>query len=107
MFRLVINPKMKNSAVTVINGITNPGEVRAADCLVCVAIEGLLRFLFNVLSPVRIFFLRSGQRPNPERPILSPIHLRFNRGIGALYCTQHYTANHGGGKWPAKQLRGP
>src|ERR1035437_2205118 len=63
MFRLVINPKMKNSAVTVINGITNPGEVRAADCLVCVAIEGLLRFLFKVLSQVRGFFLRSGQDP--------------------------------------------
>jgi hypothetical protein len=30
MFRLVINPKMKNSAVTVMNGTRYPGDVRAA-----------------------------------------------------------------------------
>jgi hypothetical protein len=40
MFRLVMNPKMKNSAVTVINGKRYPGDVRAADCFCCVAIEG-------------------------------------------------------------------
>jgi hypothetical protein len=34
----VINPKMKNSAVTVINGIRYPGDVRAADFLFCAAI---------------------------------------------------------------------
>jgi len=28
----VINPKMKNSAVTVMNGARYPGEVRAVDC---------------------------------------------------------------------------
>jgi hypothetical protein len=32
MFRVVMNPKMKNSAVTMMNGTRYPGDVRAADC---------------------------------------------------------------------------
>ncbi len=32
MFRVVINPKMKNSAVTMMKGTKYPGDVRAADC---------------------------------------------------------------------------
>jgi hypothetical protein len=40
MFRVVMNPKMKNSAVTVINGMRYPGEVRGADDLDCAAING-------------------------------------------------------------------
>jgi len=32
MFRVVINPKMKNSAVTMMNGTRYPGDVRAAGC---------------------------------------------------------------------------
>ena len=39
MFRLVINPKMKNSAVTVINGTRYPGDVNAVDCFDCAVIE--------------------------------------------------------------------
>jgi hypothetical protein len=39
MFRLVMNPKMKNSAVTVMNGTRYPGDVRAADFLVSAAIK--------------------------------------------------------------------
>src|ERR1035437_2382044 len=40
MFRLVMNPKMKNSAVTVINGTRYPGDVKAAVCLEGAAIRG-------------------------------------------------------------------
>src|ERR1035437_164017 len=40
MFRLVMNPKMKNSAVTVINGTRYPGDVKAAVCLAGAAIRG-------------------------------------------------------------------
>src|ERR1700749_3143369 len=41
MFRLVMKPKMKNSAVTVMNGRRYPGDVSADDCFVCVAIVSL------------------------------------------------------------------
>ncbi len=51
MFRLVMNPKMKNSAVTVMNGTRYPGEVSADDCFVSVAMS-VPRFL-KKLSPVR------------------------------------------------------
>jgi hypothetical protein len=40
MFRVVMNPKMKNSAVTVINGTRYPGDVKAAVCLEGAAIRG-------------------------------------------------------------------
>jgi small nuclear ribonucleoprotein (snRNP)-like protein len=39
MFRLVMNPKMKKSAVTITNGRKYPGDVNAVDCFVSVAIE--------------------------------------------------------------------
>jgi hypothetical protein len=57
-----MNPKMKNSAVTVMNGMRYPGDVSAADCLDSAAIEGFPRFLKYM---------------SPGRP--------------AIDCTQHYT----------------
>jgi small nuclear ribonucleoprotein (snRNP)-like protein len=44
MFRLVINPKMKKSAVTITNGTKYPGDVNAVDCFVSAAIEDLSPF---------------------------------------------------------------
>ena len=45
MFSVVMKPKMKNSAVTVMNGTRYPGDVRAVDGLDCVVTKSVPRFL--------------------------------------------------------------
>src|ERR1019366_6480647 len=71
MFRLVMNPKMKNSAVTVTNGIKYPGDGRAADCFPCVAIDG-----FSPLPRKKCFRLR--------RPVRTPQDDSRTRPVGCI-----------------------
>jgi hypothetical protein len=77
MFRLVMNPKMKNRAVTMMNGTKYPGEVRAAGFVELVAIRFISRFLeefaqFGLL-------MRTGQGTYPgQRRWLPPLGLNPN-----------------------------
>ena len=66
MFRLVMNPKMKNSAVTVINGTRYPGDVSAADWFgLCCHRWFAPRFL-KKFRPVRALSLTAHMHSGPR-----------------------------------------
>src|SRR5580704_8914212 len=99
MFRLVMKPKMKNSAVTVINGTRYPGDVSADDCLVCVAISCLIPASSSWLARSRCKSThRKHLRSQDSRPNLMPACFAPTRNP-AQGCTQHYTENPVPGKW--------
>src|SRR5580658_5440086 len=101
MFRLVMNPKMKNSAVTVINGTRYPGDVSADDCFVCVAILRLIPASSKELGPVRPRFHIRFRIPAPHcsqdgRPNSPPVGLPSLRSPGFWLHTTLYAKPHTG-----------
>src|ERR1035438_8769080 len=72
IFRLVMNPKMKNSAVTVINGTRYPGDVSAADCFLSVAIEGCSPLSQESFALVRAFACVLATEHSQDRRQYSP-----------------------------------
>src|ERR1700677_4319335 len=90
MFRLVMNPKMKKSAVTVMNGTRYPGDARADDSFGCAAIEDSSPLPQNY-RPVRAFSCVPKQaclRDSFRR--LPPIHFHWLRNPAYFNHTTLY-----------------
>jgi hypothetical protein len=86
-----MNPKMKNSAVTVMNGTRYPGEVSAADGVDRVVIGGYSPLPESVL-PGKVIFVAPGVGGSITVGSLKPATaLRFSQSLRPFCRTEHYT----------------